>query len=389
MGRSVPPVTSLVLDTTRFTLALGVAIGHFTQGYFQETWPDLTNLAIAAVGGFFVLSGYTIRLLTPAEQSFSAQSFFVERLSRLWSVALPALLLTILLDLVSYTVNREYYLQSWGIFTTYPLFRIAVNVGLVSQCWGWDIKPFSNSPFWSLSYEAGFYLLYGLFRTLRDWRRVVALLAVGLVLGPNIILMLLVWLSGVVLFDLIHKKRSDGPLWPRALLALAAIVPVAWFALGPGPLLARQLTERINGAFASAQGSLGFLGPLRLDPRRIDGYLIFGALGFWLIFAACLPLCRQLDSRVRVPARVLRLGRAAGNFTFPLYLLHFPLFVLIGSLGLYDRDSALQKVVCFVLVCAAIVATSPLFDVCKLALRRSLDAAVRRFEAQFGLKRHV
>src|SRR6478609_5001320 len=102
MGRKVPPVTSLVLDIARFVLALSVALGHWTQGYFQETWPDLTNGAIAAVGGFFVLSGYTIRLLTPAEQSFSGVNFFVERLSRLWSVALPALLLTVVLDLISY-----------------------------------------------------------------------------------------------------------------------------------------------------------------------------------------------------------------------------------------------------------------------------------------------
>ena len=267
MGRKVPPVTSLVLDMTRFTLAISVAVGHWTQGYFQETWPDLTNLAIAAVGGFFVLSGYTIRLLTPAEQSFSAASFFVERLSRLWSVALPALLLTIVLDLTSFSVGRQYYMQSWGTFTTHPFFRIAVNVGFISQCWGWDIKPFSNSPFWSLSYEAGFYLLYGLFRGLQDWRRWAALFAVALVLGPNILLMLLVWLSGVALYDLTDRvSRRTSSLWPRIAIASAATAAVAWFALGPAASLSRALSQRIVHAFASAQGALGFLEPLRFDP---------------------------------------------------------------------------------------------------------------------------
>jgi peptidoglycan/LPS O-acetylase OafA/YrhL len=372
---------------TRFGLALSVALSHWTQGYFQETWPDLTNSAIAAVGGFFVLSGYTIRLLTPAGESFSGTSFFVERLSRLWSVALPALLLTLVLDLISYSVGPEYYMRSWGIFTTHPLFRIVVNVGFVSQCWGWDIKPFTNSPFWSLSYEAGFYLLYGLYRTLGGWRRAAAIVAVALVLGPNVLLMLLVWLSGVVLYDVTNRAPGRaGSLWPRVALVSAIAGVVGWFALGPGPELSRKLTMGINAAFASAQSALG-RGPLRFDPRRIDGYLLLGALGFWLLYAALLPLCRELDQRIRVPARLWRWGRAAGNFTFPLYLLHFPLFVLLGALGFYDRNSSLQKVACFALVCAAIVATSPLFDVCKFALRRYLDAAVRRFEAPFAPKK--
>jgi peptidoglycan/LPS O-acetylase OafA/YrhL len=386
MGRNVPPVTSLVLDITRFALALTVAFCHWTQGYFQDAWPDLTNLAIAAVGGFFILSGYTIRLLTPVTQNFSGLGFFVERLSRLWSVALPALLLTLVLDLTSRSVGHDYYDKYWGLFTTYPLFRIAVNVGFVSQCWGWDIKPFSNSPFWSLSYEAGFYTLYGIYRALRGWRRTSALLAVSLLLGPNVILMLLVWLGGVVLYDVTDRvPRKPSSFGLRVATASAVAVAVAWFSFGPAPQLARELTRRIVAGFANAQATLGLPGPLRLDNRRIDGYLLLGAVGFWLLFAAFLPLCRELDNRLTVPKRLLRLGRAAGNFTFPLYLLHFPLFVLLGALGLYDRDSALQKLACLALVCAVIVAASPLFDVCKFALRRYLEAGVRRLEPHLGV----
>jgi len=388
MGRKVPPVTSLVLDIARFVLALSVALGHWTQGYFQSTWPDMTNAAIAAVGGFFVLSGYTIRLLTPAGEGFSGVSFFVERLSRLWSVALPALLITILLDLTSHQINPDYYNQMWGVFTTHPLFRIVVNVGFISQCWGWDIKPFSNSPFWSLSYEAGFYLLYGLFRALRGWRRTVALFVVALALGPNILLMLLVWLSGVALYDVTDRMPRTGSLWRRIALATGVAAFIAWFAFGPAIPLSHQLTEHINATFASAQSSLR-LGPLRLDPRRIDGYLLFGALGFWLLFATLLPLCRELDHRLTLPKRLLRLGRAAGNYTFPLYLLHFPLFVLMGALGLYDRESVPQKLLVFALVCGAIVLVSPVFDICKFALRRSLEATIRRFQAPVDLKRPV
>jgi peptidoglycan/LPS O-acetylase OafA/YrhL len=385
MARHVPPVTSLVLDVTRLVLALAVAFAHWTQGYFQDTWPDLTNAAVVAVGGFFVLSGYTIRLLTPAGQDFSGPNFFVERLSRLWSVALPALLLTILLDLAAYWVQRDYYIGNWGQFATYPFFRIAINVAFLSQCWGWDIKPFSNSPFWSLSYEAGFYLLYGLYRLLRGWRRTASIVLVSLLLGPNVLLMLLVWLSGVVLYDLTARApRDGGSLWRSLALAIAALVAVLWFAFGPAPALSRELTERIGAAFTSARDALALPSPLRIDPRRIDGFLIVGALGFWLLFAAFLPLCRELDQRVRIPKPVVRVGRAAGNCTFPLYLLHFPMYVLMGAIGFYDRDSALQKLLVFALVCAAIVATTPLFDVCKFGLRHSLETAIRRFQTYVG-----
>ena len=45
------PGASAALDVARFMLALCVAAAHWTQPYFQDGWPDITRLAVAAVGG--------------------------------------------------------------------------------------------------------------------------------------------------------------------------------------------------------------------------------------------------------------------------------------------------------------------------------------------------
>ncbi len=81
-GRTIEAHLSFVMDFTRFSLAFAVAAGHWTQPFFQEGWVDLTPMAFAAVGGFFVLSGFTIRMLNPTG-SFALTRYGIDRISRL------------------------------------------------------------------------------------------------------------------------------------------------------------------------------------------------------------------------------------------------------------------------------------------------------------------
>ena len=69
------------------------------------------------------------------------------------------------------------------------------------------------------------------------------------------------------------------------------------------------------------------------------------------------------------------IGRRLGEFTFPLYLLHFPLFVLCGAIGFYDRHSAIQKVATFAAVCVLIFTVAPASTAFKLWLQKALPAA--------------
>jgi len=374
------PLRSIVLDLTRFLLALLVAIGHWTQPFFQEGWQDRTAIAVACVGGFFVLSGFTIRMLTPVDVPVSARSFYVERLSRLWSVALPALVLTAVLDGLSYLVNPPYYMTHWGDEAESPLKRLLLNVVFAGQLWGHDVSPLSNSLFWSLSYEAGFYLLYGVFKATRGAARLALCLLTAAVLGPNIVLMLVPWIAGVFLYDAHAWVRLESPR--KALLAArvaaAASVLSGAFAVWVWRAWRRGIIETLDTWLKEgcriAGVSLGHVLPgLEVRPARVDGSLLLGAFLFFLVFGPAMLLCRASDHLAPMPAGLVRWARRLGDFTFPLYLFHFPIFVLVGAVAFYDRRSGLQKGAIFCAVVTAIFFVSPSFGRLKLFLRRNLN----------------
>lgn len=58
---SIDPTLSIVLDFIRFSLAAIVTWGHLTSPAYSAGQPNILDGSVAAVGGFFVLSGYTIR----------------------------------------------------------------------------------------------------------------------------------------------------------------------------------------------------------------------------------------------------------------------------------------------------------------------------------------
>jgi len=96
--------TSLYLDAWRLLAALIVFIGHvsgqrFTGGFLWQFGACMNE----AVALFFVLSGFVIGYAT-ARREGTAQTYAVSRLARIYSVALPALVVTFVVD----TVGRSY-----------------------------------------------------------------------------------------------------------------------------------------------------------------------------------------------------------------------------------------------------------------------------------------
>ena len=109
----LPTATSLSLDVIRFGSALVIAVVHIAQSYFSIGWPDLvTSVGLPAVAVFFILSGFVIRYVTRIKYSTLGE-YTIDRASRIYSVVLPAILFTVLADLISYHVNPHYYLANW------------------------------------------------------------------------------------------------------------------------------------------------------------------------------------------------------------------------------------------------------------------------------------
>lgn len=348
--------TSAALDLLRLMLALIVAAGHWTKPQFQDGWPDLTQMGVVAVGGFFIISGYTVRFITAKNDSLTLSQYTIERMSRLWSVMLPALLLTIVCDFFSNYFNPGLYQANWGQYADYPVLRVLLNIFFLSQIWGYDISPLSNTPFWSLGFEAPFYALYGLlfFKRRRRWWLFTGLAA--LLFGPQILFMMLFWLAGAAIFEL--GRRCDR-LW--LLLALGAL----------GLLAAALMIYHFSYVKdVIGYGIWRFFSYLANSSQRLTKFLAFGCMLFIPIVLSLVCLCKALHvSGLSVSTKTVKRMRKLGNFTFPVYLLHFPVFILIGSLGFYDRTSIPQKAVIFLIVLCAIFAVSGYFESFKYYLR--------------------
>jgi peptidoglycan/LPS O-acetylase OafA/YrhL len=101
------PSLSMYLDCVRIFSALLVFIHHASYPRFGGEW--LLRVGGEAVIVFFVLSGFVVSYAAEAKERTSAQ-YIAGRLSRLWSVAIPAILCTILMDFIGRRIApRDFY----------------------------------------------------------------------------------------------------------------------------------------------------------------------------------------------------------------------------------------------------------------------------------------
>ena len=219
------------LHLVRWLAATFVVIGHsWLIARYPSTSPTFTFLAShahAAVIVFFVLSGYVIAATTAkkAAVGYSLRDYFLDRFSRIYSVVLPALLLTIALDTVGRLLFTAY---DAGLPQSDWLLRLLVNLFSLQGMWGLRIQFASNPPLWSIGYEVCYYALFGLlvWRP-RFWQAWVGLIA--LVMGPKILAYGLIWLMGVAVFR--TGLRVPRPIGVSALLLAGYFFefsPVAW-----------------------------------------------------------------------------------------------------------------------------------------------------------------
>jgi peptidoglycan/LPS O-acetylase OafA/YrhL len=173
-----------------------VAIGHTLTPLFPNT--SLPFPVHDAVIVFFVISGFVIAH-TAEIKDRTLIVYLTNRLSRLWSVAIPALLLGALIVpivggyRVAGAAPPPLDWSSVGI-------RSALNLFFVSQFWGLDQEPPFNFPFWSISYEAAYYAIFAAWTFAGKHWRTVSTVVCCVLAGPKILLLMPCWLLGVWLY---------------------------------------------------------------------------------------------------------------------------------------------------------------------------------------------
>lgn len=315
MGRGL----SVYLDLLRFLAALAVFILHASFHRFSGGLPGLWHLAVLgndAVMLFFVLSGFVIAH-AGARDAGDGRAYLAARLARLWSVCIPALLLTALLDGAGMQLAPERYRFDWYGYD-WPALRLLASALFLNELWFLSVQPFSNTPYWSIGYEFWYYMLFGAWVCLRGRRRAIALGLLALLIGPKILLLLPVWLAGV------WASRSSWAArlsWPAAAALCAGTLALyLGYRFSAWPEALNALSVRWAGPGLSQR--LGW------SQHFLASYAV-GAL-VALHFVGARRLLR--DART-VPPRLERPVRWLAGLSFALYLFHNPLLQFFSALA--------------------------------------------------------
>lgn len=196
-----------------FTLDTAPRLGSLTAGMTRAastTLNDATTYGHQAVVVFFVLSGFLVGgsvLRDIAKNRWSWKRYTTNRLTRLWVVLIPALLLGFVLDHIgiAHFAGRGFV---YACYRDLPA-RVTGTVLINNICFLQGILATSlgtNVALWSLSYEFWYYVLFplatlALVRYYSAPKRALCMIlfaAAAIFVGPNICLYFLIWLIGVL-----------------------------------------------------------------------------------------------------------------------------------------------------------------------------------------------
>lgn len=299
------------MDLARTAAAVIVAISHardvvmadYNGNPLYAPFYAATGFGHSGVVVFFVLSGFWISraVLGRIDGPHFWRDYLIDRLSRLLIVLVPALLLGGLLDWLgavhlalplyggasgSHSIVSPVIDQlGWKVLAGNVAFLQTIAV----PTWG------SNGPLWSLAYEFWFYIWFPALALLLIRRRFSLALASLVVawFNPAIALGFMAWLTGYALLKLEPTiSEKPAPRWRTAAATLLFLALLLFSGLRSGSLVDFVLAAAFAGLlYALRAGQIGF--PRWLEP-------------------------------------VAHYGRSS---SYSLYVVHFPLLALAGSLA--------------------------------------------------------
>lgn len=307
---------SLLMNLLRGLASLQVAAAHLRA----ETLPGLreladpgllytalaffTGFAHQAVMVFFLISGWLVggSLLNKIGQPRAIRSYAIDRVSRLWTVLVPALLLALVIGLATGAATfAPAGFDAAGEFSAgdFGGNLLGLQTIVVDRFGG-------NYPLWSLANETWYYIQFPLLllilssRSLAQQTLCAALLAMTISFLPQVLTLYFgIWLLGAAF----SRIRVDSSVGARILLlALTAGVSVYYRLTGVNDDI---LPESFGQDLICAL-------PIVILLAAMHGPLPAGA--HWL---------RQVG----------RCGKWLSEFSFTLYVVHVPLINLLQYVG--------------------------------------------------------
>lgn len=314
----MPKILSAYLDLLRFAAALLVFIVHANYERFTDGLPALwrvAGLGNDAVMIFFVLSGFVIAYVSETREKGVA-IYFSARLARLWSVTVPALALTLVLDYTGKQLSPAMYDGSW-FQDSNPIFRTIANLFFFNEIWFWSIRPFSNGPYWSIGYEFWYYVIFASTLFLKGSTQKITIASLAIFIGPKILLLFPVWWVGVWAYRTSLANEISAKL--ATALFIGTILTYA-------ALRISGAIDHLDGIVQSTFGKTFATDNLRWSQYFLSSYLI--GLLLAVNFVAARRLSKELTN-AKVPLE--RTITYLAGFTFSLYLFHYPLLQFLAA----------------------------------------------------------
>ena len=211
--------TSALLNGLRIAAALVVFSYHVSLPWFYSGPHISAEIGHDAVTLFFVLSGYVIAYSIEGHRRRNARQYGLARLSRLYSVVGPALLLTFLLLMIGEALNPQFYHQFYRGFDGV---RLVLAGCFLQEIWLLSASPPTNGVFWSLGYEFWYYVIFGIWVygrhcSLGRW----LLLGAILFVGPKVLLLFPIWIMGALAY-----RGGDDTVIAHQFVFLAQLQPL-------------------------------------------------------------------------------------------------------------------------------------------------------------------
>jgi peptidoglycan/LPS O-acetylase OafA/YrhL len=305
---------SLYLDLLRLLAAVEVFVFHLTGFSFiggqRNAWSSFGHEAVVV---FFVLSGFVITHAAKTKDN-DLPSYAVSRLTRVYSVALPCLALTCVFDLIGHHLAPDFYagLTPSGS----PLLRLMAGSAMLNEAWV-SVQMLSNTPYWSISYEFWYYVLFATLFYLKGRTRWFFAMLAALVAGPKIMLLFPIWLMGWCAYSEVLSKRLQSwcaiLLFVQPVFVLTAYGNFHWFKLG-GEALEHVLGYPLwrNGMAWSRYV---------LSDTVLGASIALHLVGAKMLGPRLLPILKPLAKPIRFGA----------DRSFTLYLLHQPAILMAAA----------------------------------------------------------
>jgi len=353
---------SIYLDLVRFLAALTVFLSHFgftrlTGGAYS--WFRELNFGSDAVIVFFVLSGFVIAYVADTKEK-DLSSYTISRFSRLYSVVLPALILTFLLDKWGATLDPVAY-DGWWHASDSSILRFFANLFYINELWFYGIKPSTNSAFWSLGYEFWYYVLFAAAFYFKGNLRIVLITVILLITGPKIMVLFPIWLMGVGVYYFNRRHTvAEFAGWFLFLFPVFAYWLIKVFGID-------------HQALSLTKASLGS-DFVQYKLWHSDEFVISYLYG--LLIAMNFIGINAISSRIGgLLSACERTVRYWAGLTFSMYLYHYPLLQFFNTITMYgfEKDDPVRHVLLLIIIVTLIVLLGSVTEKKKYVFRQVLE----------------